>query len=88
MAEIGHNSDAVVADELQDLVERIESLEAEKAATADLIRDHYGEAKARGYDTKIIRKLVAMRKRKADAVAEEMALLELYGRALRMGVFG
>lgn len=90
MAEIGHNSDAyrVTADELQSIVEAIEGLEAEKAATADLIRDHYGEAKARGYDTKIIRKLIAMRKRKADAVAEEMAVLELYGRALGMGVFG
>ena len=91
MTGIGHNSDAfgVSADELQQLVEQIESLEAEKRQTADLIRDAYGEAKARGYDTKVMRKLIALRKRKPDAIAEEWAILETYGNALGMGnVFG
>ena len=89
MTGIGHNSDAfsVTADELQQLVEQIESLEAEKRQTADLIRDAYGEAKARGYDTKVMRKLIALRKRKPDAIAEEQAVLELYGRAIGMSVF-
>ncbi len=86
MAEIGHNS--VAADELSDIVDQIESLNAEKANTADLIRDCYGEAKARGYDTKVIRKLVALRKRKPDAVREEQAILEMYGQALGMDIFG
>lgn len=87
MAEIGHNSYSVTADELQQLVEQVESLEAEKRKTAELIRDVYGEAKARGYDTKVMRKLIALRKRKPDAIAEEQAILEMYGRALGMSVF-
>lgn len=92
MAGKGHNSgetDAyrVTADELQEMVERIEGLEAEKRETADLIRDCYAEAKARGYDTKIMRKLIAVRKRRPDAVAEEMAILQVYGQALGMTVF-
>lgn len=90
MAEIGHNSgDAyrVTADELQQLVEQVESLEAEKRGTSDLIRDVYAEAKARGYDTKVMRKLIALRKRKPDAVAEENAIMQMYGQALGMSVF-
>lgn len=87
MAEIGHNSYSVTADELQQLVEQVESLEAEKRKTAELIRDVYGEAKARGYDTNVMRKLIALRKRKPDAIAEEQAILEMYGRALGMSVF-
>lgn len=90
MAGKGHNSGdayAVTADELQEIVDQIESLDAEKAKTAELIRDAYGEAKARGYDTKILRKLIATRKRATDAVAEEMALLQVYGQALGMTVF-
>ena len=87
MTEIGHNSYAVTADELQQLVEQVESLEAEKRKTAELIRDVYGEAKARGYDTKVMRKLIALRKRKPDAIAEEQAILEMYGKALGMTVF-
>ena len=86
MAGKGHNSDAyaVTADELQQFVERIESLEGEKRQTADLIRDAYAEAKGRGYDTKIMRKLIGLRKRKPDALAEERALLEMYAEALGM----
>lgn len=87
MADIGHNSYAVTADELQQLVEQVESLEAEKRQTSVLIRDVYAEAKARGYDTKVMRKLIALRKRKPDAIAEEQAILELYGKALGMSVF-
>ena len=89
MAGPGHNSDPyhVTADELQQLIEQIESLEGEKRQTADLIRDAYGEAKGRGYDTKVMRKLIALRKRKPDAIAEEQAILELYGRAIGMSVF-
>lgn len=77
----------VAADELQQFMEQIESLNAEKAKASDLIRDVYGEAKARGYDTKVMRKLIAIRKRKAADVAEERAILQLYGSALGMGVF-
>jgi uncharacterized protein (UPF0335 family) len=88
MAGKGHNSgDRVFAEELQELIDQIESLNTEKQRTAELIRDVYGEAKARGYDTKTIRNLVALRKRKPDAVAEDWATLEMYGRALGMTVF-
>jgi uncharacterized protein (UPF0335 family) len=86
MAGKGHNSGAIASDELQEVIDQIESLEAEKAKTADLIRESYAEAKARGYDTKIVRKLIAVRKR-PGAYAEEQELLAIYGSALGMGVF-
>ncbi len=87
MADIGHNSGGVVADELQQLIERIEQLNSEKADIAEAIRDIYAEAKGRGYDTPTIRKLVALRKRKPQAIREEREMLELYGSALGMDIF-
>lgn len=90
MADIGHNSDAtyrVTADELRQFIERFERLEAEKKDIADQQKEVMAEAKGRGYDPKIVRKLLAIRKRNPDDVAEEMAVLQLYGSALGMTVF-
>lgn len=74
----------VAADELRQIVERIERLEAEKQGIADDIKEFYAEAKGRGYDTKVLRKVIALRKRSSDDVAEEQAVLDLYKSALGM----
>lgn len=69
---------------LQALVKRIEALEDEKAARAADIKEVYAEAKAFGFDTKIIRKVVAIRKKKAAEHNEEQELIETYMAALGM----
>lgn len=75
----GHNS---ADDRLTLLIERIERLEEEKKGIADDIRDVYAEAKATGYDAKIMRKIVALRKMKPDDRREMEAILETYKIAL------
>lgn len=72
------------ADELRQIVERIERLEGEKADIQSDIKEFYAEAKAKGYDTKVLRKVIALRKRDADDIAEEEAVLEMYKSALGM----
>lgn len=74
----------VTADELRQFIERFERLEMEKKDLADQQKEVMAEAKARGYDTKVMRKLVAMRKRDRDDLAEEEAVLDLYRQALGM----
>jgi uncharacterized protein (UPF0335 family) len=74
----------VAAAELRQFIERFERLEAEKKDIADQQKEVMAEAKARGYDTKVMRKLVALRKRDRDDIAEEEAVLELYKQALGM----
>jgi uncharacterized protein (UPF0335 family) len=75
---------AITADELRQFIERYEHLDAEKKDIADQQKEVMAEAKGRGYDTKVIRKLIAMRKRKPDDLAEEEAVLEVYKSALGM----
>lgn len=82
MSDIGHNS--VAANQIKSIVERIENLESEKKALADDIKDVYGEARGNGFDTKVLRKIVAMRKRDAQDRKEEEAVMELYLQALGM----
>lgn len=74
----------VTAGELRQFIERFERLEAEKKDLADQQKEVMAEAKARGYDTKVMRKLVALRKRDADDIAEEEAVLDMYKQALGM----
>ncbi len=74
----------VTADELRQIVERIERIEAEEADLKADKKEFYAEAKGRGYDTKVIRKIVALRKRDKDDLAEEEAVLEMYKAALGM----
>ena len=74
----------VTADELRSFVERFERLEAEKKDISDQQKEVMAEAKGRGYDTKVIRKVIALRKRDRDDIAEEEAILELYKEALGM----
>ena len=64
--------------QLQSVIERVERMEAEKAAVAEDIKQIYLEAKGNGFDTKIIRKIVAMRKKSAEEREAERAMIELY----------
>jgi uncharacterized protein (UPF0335 family) len=72
----------VAADQLRLFIERIERLEEEKKGVADDIKDVYAEAKANGYDTKTMRKVVGLRKMEKHARDEADALLETYRNAL------
>ena len=74
----------VSADELRQFVERFERLEAEKRDIADQQKEVMAEAKGRGYDTKVMRKVIALRKRDKDDIAEEEAVLDMYKQALGM----
>lgn len=74
----------ITAAELLQFIERFEQLEAEKKDIAEQQKEVMAEAKGRGYDTKIMRRIVAMRKRRADEIAEEEAVLEMYKAALGM----
>lgn len=74
----------VTADELRQFIERIERLDAEKKDIAEQQKEVMAEAKGRGYDTKIMRKIIALRKREADDIAEEEAVMEMYKEALGM----
>ncbi len=76
------NTNAVDANHLRAFLERIERLEEEKRAIADDIKEVYAEAKGTGYDTKIIRKIVSIRRQDAQKRAEEEEILELYLSAL------
>ena len=78
-------TDRANAAELRAFIERIERLEAEKQDAADSQKEVYAEAKGRGYDTKIIRKVIARRKRDRQDLAEEAAILEVYKAALEGG---
>ncbi|MBC7479281.1 MAG: DUF2312 domain-containing protein [Pseudorhodobacter sp.] len=75
---------SVTAEELRQFIERIEHLDAEKADLAEQAKEVMAEAKGRGYDTKIIRKVIALRKRKPDDIAEEEAIMDMYKAALGM----
>ena len=74
----------VTADELRQFVERYEQLEAEKKDITEQQKEVMAEAKARGYDTKVLKTLMAQRKRKPDDIAEEASILDLYKQALGM----
>jgi uncharacterized protein (UPF0335 family) len=74
----------VAADELRQFIERYEQLEAEKRDVVENQKELMAEAKGRGYDTRVMRKVIALRKRKPDDVAEEETILELYKSALGM----
>jgi uncharacterized protein (UPF0335 family) len=72
-------------DRLRLLIERIERLEEEKKGIADDVRDVYAEAKAVGYDAKIMRQIVRLRKMKPDDRSEMEMLLDTYKAALGLG---
>jgi uncharacterized protein (UPF0335 family) len=81
---VGDATYRVTANELRQFVERIERLDSEKKDLAEQQKEVMAEAKARGYDTKVLRKVIALRKRDKDDIAEEEAVLEMYKEALGM----
>ena len=84
MMENTNSNYSVTADEIRQFIERYEHLEAEKKDITDQQKECMAEAKSRGYDTKVLKKIIALRKRSSDEVAEENAVLELYKAALGM----
>ena len=80
MAEVG----GVAGDRLRTIIERIERLEDEKKALSDDIREVYSEAKGAGFDIKIIRQIVRLRKMDASDRSEMELVLDVYKRALGM----
>ncbi len=68
----------IAADALRQFIDRIERLEEEKKALAADIKDLYAQCKSQGFDTKIIRKIVALRKRDRQEREEEQQILDLY----------
>ena len=86
MSNTGHNSDgeALATERLRSLVERIERLETEKAALAGDIKDIFAESKAAGFDVKVMRQLIRIRKQDPADVQEQETVLDLYRRAMGM----
>ena len=77
-------ADTVDAKHLKAFLERIEKLEEEKRALADDIKDVYAEAKGTGYDVKIMRKIVSIRRQDTQKRREEEEILDIYLSALGM----
>lgn len=75
-------TNAVSADQLKSIIERIERLDIERQSITDDIKEVYNEAKANGFHKKVLRRIVALRKRDRGEVAEEEAILDLYLSAL------
>ncbi len=75
---------AVAQGQLKSIIERVERLEEEKKTIADDIKEVYAEAKANGFDTKTLRKVVTLRKKDRAEREEEEAMLDLYLNALGM----
>ncbi|MCG8593240.1 MAG: DUF2312 domain-containing protein [Kiloniellales bacterium] len=82
MADVG----GIAADRLKSFIERIERLEEEKAALTADIREVYAEAKATGFDTKIMRQVVKLRKMDSNDRQEQEELLDLYKRAVGLEI--
>ena len=84
MVDTAPDSYRVAGEELRQFVERFERLEIEKKDISDQQKEVMAEAKSRGYDTRIMRKVVSLRKRDLEDVAEEEAILSMYKTALGM----
>jgi uncharacterized protein (UPF0335 family) len=92
MSTIGHNSgdasahpdvlNTTAQSQLKSILERIETLDDEKDAISEHIKEVYAESKGNGFDNKVLRKIVALRKKDRSKVLEEKAILELYAHAL------
>lgn len=81
---MSEDAQSATSQELRQFIEQFEQLDAEKSKLAELQKEVMAEAKGRGYDTKVMRKIIALRKRDRDEIAEEEAILEMYKEALGM----
>lgn len=84
MNDIGHNSENTTASHLRAFIERVERLEEEKRTIADDIKEVYAEAKGNGFNAKVMRKIVSMRRQDAEKRQEEETILNLYMGSLEM----
>ena len=82
--DVTETTTAVAGQELRQFIERFERLDAEKKDIADAQKEVMAEAKGRGYDTKVLRKIISIRKMDANDLAEEEAVLDMYKAALNM----
>jgi uncharacterized protein (UPF0335 family) len=78
------NHGGIAGEQLRQYIQKIEKLESEKADIADNIRDAYAEAKANGFDAKVIREIIKIRKMDSNERAEKSELLDIYMHALGM----
>jgi len=80
------NAGEISSERLKSFIKRIEKLEGDKASVADDIKDVYAEAKGTGFDVKIIRQIIRLRKLEIETRREQEELLELYKSAIGMEV--
>jgi uncharacterized protein (UPF0335 family) len=81
---MSENSGQISSERLRSFVKRIEKMEEDKAAVAEDLKEIYGEAKGAGFDTKIIRKIISLRRLELEKRREQEELIELYKSALGM----
>jgi uncharacterized protein (UPF0335 family) len=84
--ETGHNS-GISAERLRNFVKRIEKLNEDKQSVAEDLKEVFSECKSAGFDTNIVRKIIAIRKKDIEKVREEHELLDVYMVALQMEFF-
>ncbi len=77
-------AEEIAADRLRSIIERVERLEEEKTSLSNDIKDIMAEAKSAGFDTKVIKQLIKIRKQEPSEVEEQETLLDLYKKALGM----
>ena len=77
-------SEVIEAGKLKQIISKIETIEEERLESADLLKDAYNEAKSMGFDVKIIKHVLKLRKKDKDALAEEDSLIQLYRGALEI----
>ena len=77
-------TEVIQTEELQQVVRKIETIEQERLESADLLKDAFIEAKSMGFDVKIIKHVLKLRKKDKDALAEEDSLVDLYRGALNI----
>ena len=77
-------SEVVEIDKLKQIISKIETVEAERQDSADLLKDTFNEAKSLGFDVKILKHVLKLRKKDKDALAEEDSLIDLYRGALNI----
>lgn len=75
-------NEVIETDKLKQIIGKIENIEQERLESADLLKDVFNEAKSMGFDVKIIKHVLKLRKKDKDALAEEDSLIDLYRGAL------
>jgi|TARA_B110000211_G_C13618562_1_gene352132 uncharacterized protein (UPF0335 family) len=77
-------SEVIEAEKLKQIISKIETIEAERQESADLLKDTFNEAKSLGFDVKILKHILKLSKKDKDSLAEEDSLIDLYRGALNI----